>query len=245
VGVTEITQDGFLGGRVQVCQFAQGFRSGLDAVMLAAAVPAQAGERVLELGSGAGVASLCLAARIPDCVLVGVELDGELVALSSQNAAANGMAERVRFVQGDVLNLPRQLCVQFDHVLCNPPFHQQEGETSPDKSRARALQDAGDLSRWLDVGARRTAPNGAFTTILRADRLNQALDALPERGVSVFPLWPRTATPASRVLVQLHRGKRTPLILLPGLVLHEHDGRYTTEADAILRAGRALTFGTA
>lgn len=241
--MTEITEDGFLEGRVRVRQFTRGFRSGLDAVMLAAAVPAKPGDSVLELGSGAGAASLCLATRVPECAIIGLEIDRELVALANDNAAANGMAGRVRFVQADVLNLPREFRRPFDHVLCNPPFHQREGATSPDESRARALQDAGDLSRWLDVGLKRTAPKGTFTAILRADRLGGALDALPERGGSVFPLWPRTGTPASRILVQLHRGKRAPLVLLPGLVLHEQNGRYAPEADAILRACRALPIG--
>ena len=54
-----------LGGRVKARQPDQGFRGGHDAVFLAAAVPG-GGASVLELGAGAGSASLCLAARRPD-----------------------------------------------------------------------------------------------------------------------------------------------------------------------------------
>ena len=57
--------DGFLGGRVQAWQPAAGYRAGVDAVLLAAAVPARPGDTALELGAGAGVASLCLATRVP------------------------------------------------------------------------------------------------------------------------------------------------------------------------------------
>jgi tRNA1Val (adenine37-N6)-methyltransferase len=238
--VTEFSEDGFLDGRVRARQPVRGFRSGLDAVMLAAAVPAQPSERVLELGAGAGAASLCLDVRVPHCAITGVELDGDLVSLANENAAANGMAARVRFVQGDVLNLPRDLRVAFNHVLCNPPFHHSGGETSPDGARALALQDFGDLSRWLETGVKRTAPNGTFTVITRADRLSEALNALPTHGVCVFPLWPKKDQCAKRVIVQLRRGQRTPFALLPGLVLHEDDGRYTPEADAILRGGALL-----
>jgi len=53
--------DTFLDGRVIARQPQTGFRAGLDAVMLAAAVPD--GANALELGAGAGTASLCLAAR--------------------------------------------------------------------------------------------------------------------------------------------------------------------------------------
>src|SRR6478609_3485606 len=106
MGVTEISEDGFLNGRLRARQLARGFRSGLDAVMLAAAVPAKPGDRVLELGSGAGVAGLCLAARVPDCTITGVEIDPDLVSLANTNALANGMEARVRFVQADVLDPP-------------------------------------------------------------------------------------------------------------------------------------------
>jgi tRNA1(Val) A37 N6-methylase TrmN6 len=238
--VSETTEDGFLGGRLRVRQFARGFRSGLDTVILAAAVPARSDDTVLELGSGAGVASLCLAARVPDCTVAGVEIDADLVALANNNAAANGMAERVRFVQADILNLPQELRAGFDHVLCNPPFHDADGEASPDARRAQALQDSGKLQEWVRAGLKRTASNGSFTVIVRADRLTQVLEALPDDGVIVFPLWPKRETAAKRVLIQLRRGKRAPLALLPGFVLHKSDGRYTPEADAILRGGAPL-----
>ncbi|MBV9570681.1 MAG: methyltransferase [Alphaproteobacteria bacterium] len=242
--MTEITEDGFLDGRVRLRQFSRGFRSGLDAMMLAASVPAGERETVLELGSGAGAASLCVATRVPDCMITGVDIHRELVALANENACANGMGSRARFVQADVLNLPTKLRTPFDHVLCNPPFHDSLGETSPDEARAQALQDFGDLPGWLETGVKRTASGGTLTVILRADRLTEALDGLPNHGVSVFPLWPKRDVPAKRVLIQLRRGKRAPLALLSGLVLHENDGRYTPEADAILRSGAPLPFGT-
>ena len=198
--------------------------------MLAAAVPAARGQTVLELGSGAGVAALCVAARLPDCSVTGLERDPELVALANANAAANGMEDRLRFVEGDVFALPSQLRREFDHVFCNPPFHEEEGRASPDAARAAALHDAGRLAGWLKTGFKRTASGGTFTTILRADRLGEALAALPHRGTLVLPLWPRAGVEAKRVVVQATKGARRPLGFLPGLVLHEADGSYTARS---------------
>ena len=65
----------FLDGRVKVTQPESGFRSGLDAVMLAAAVPAASDQTALELGAGSGAASLCLAARVGGLRVTGVERD--------------------------------------------------------------------------------------------------------------------------------------------------------------------------
>ena len=236
----EASDDKFLGGRVTVRQPAHGFRAGLDAVMLAAAIPARSGEQALELGAGAGTASLCLAHRIGGLTIEGIEIEASLAQLAGNNAKANDMNARVSFVVGDALDPPEALRHPFDHVFCNPPFH-GEGEVSPDKLRALALQDRGRLADWLTAGLKRTASGGSFTTILRADRLSEALAALPERGVTVFPLWPRAAVPAKRVIVQVRKDARAPLQILPGLVLHDSGGRYTAEADEVLRDANGLS----
>jgi tRNA1Val (adenine37-N6)-methyltransferase len=227
----------FLDGRVKVAQPETGFRSGLDAVMLAAAVPATAGQSALELGAGAGTAALCLEARVPGVNIIGVEIDENAVALARQNAAANGA--HARFAAADIFALPPELKRDFDQVFANPPFH-GEGQVSPDPARAAALMDDGKLADWLRLGLQRTVSGGYFTAILRADRLNQALAALPERGVRAFPLWPRTGEAPKRVIVQARKGSAAPFALLPGLILHQQDGSWTTESEAVLRRGSAL-----
>jgi tRNA1(Val) A37 N6-methylase TrmN6 len=234
-----VTADTFIGGRVLVRQMERGFRSGLDAVMLAAAVPARDTDEVLELGAGAGAASLCLARRTGSAV-TGLEIDRELVVLADENAAENDLSERVRFAACDVLDLPAELRRAFDHVMLNPPFHTSDGEVPPDIARARALHDGGTLAAWLGAGMKRVVSNGTLTAILRADRLGEALDALGDRGVSVFPLWPRSGEAAKRVIVQAVKGSRAPFALLPGLVLHGEGPAFTRAANAILRDGAAL-----
>lgn len=229
----------FLGGQVRVEQSATGFRSGLDAVMLAAAVPARPGQAALELGAGTGAASLCLAARVPHVSIAGVEIDPALVALATRNAAINGANPRVGFTAADIFALPPAMKRDFDQVFVNPPYN-REGHASPDPARARALQDEGQLTDWLKLGFQRTVSGGYFTTILRADRLNEALAALPSGGIAVYPLWPRAGVPARRVIVQARKGSAAPLALLAGLILHEESGAYTAAADAVLRCGAPL-----
>lgn len=238
--MTSFTDDRFLGGKVLVRQPVAGFRSGLDAVMLAAAVPAADGAACLELGSGTGAASLCLAQRIA-CQVTGLEIDAALVAIANDNAQANAMQNRVQFVQADLFALPAGLKKGYAHVFSNPPFHASaDGERPADPSRETALHDSGRFRDWVEAGAKRTASGGTFTLIVRADRLGEALSALPDCGVAIFPLWPRSCVAAKRVILQLRRSSGSPNTMLPGLVLHDDDGHYTPEADAILRGGASL-----
>jgi len=238
--VSTATDDRFLGGRVIVRQQPHGFRAGLDAVMLAAAVPARAGDDALELGAGAGTASLCLAARVPDAAIVGVEIDPALAALANDNARANGMEQHVRFVPGDVFDLPKELRRDFAHVFCNPPFHDGYGEVSADAGRDMALRDRGRLGDWMELGLKRTTSGGTFTTIIRADRLGEAMARLPVTGSAILPLWPREAQAAKRVVLQMRKGSGAASVLLPGLTLHNGDGTWTAAADAVLRGGASL-----
>lgn len=224
----------FLDGRVTVEQPETGFRSGTDAVMLAAAVPAQTGQSVLELGTGSGAASLCLAHRVAGLSLTGVEIDEDLARLAARNADA-----KARIMRADIFDLPAELRRDFDHVFANPPFH-EGGQQSPDAARARALNDDGSLAQWLSTGLQRTVSGGFFTAIIRADRIPEALTALGQKGINLLPLWPRAGMPAKRAILLARKGSRAPFHLLAGLVLHEADGRYTAAAEAILRDGCAL-----
>ena len=135
--------------------------------------------------------------------------------------------------------LPAALKRDFDHVFCNPPFD-GEGQASPDAARAAALMDQGRLEDWLKTGMQRTVSGGWFTAILRADRLPEAMAALPQKAVAVLPLWPKAGEPARRVIVQVRKGSHAPFTLLPGLVLHQANGDWTPEADNVLRRGNAL-----
>lgn len=237
------TEDAFLGGALRVLQPLRGFRSGLEAVLLAAAVPARAGEAVLEAGAGAGVASLCLARRVAGLMVTGLELDPETAALANRNAQRNGLA--VTIETGSVAAPPKAVTARsFDHVFANPPF-MEDGEAlgaSDEARRAARLGPAGTLAAFIAFCLRRAGPKGTVTVIHRADRLGQILGVMEGRlgAVTVFPLWPKAGVPAKRVIVQGRKSCRAPLTLRAGLVLHEADGGFTRGAEAILRHGAPL-----
>jgi tRNA1Val (adenine37-N6)-methyltransferase len=233
------TLDGFLGGHLSIAQPRRGFRAGHDTVLLAASIPALARSEVLELGSGAGVASLCLAWRVRDLRVTGIEIDPELVALANENAERNAMADRVRFECGDAAGTGPG--TMFDHVFFNPPFHPASGEESPNTDRDLAMRDtANAIGDWTRNALARTRPEGSATAILRADRVGDMLAATDGRGVVLFPLFPRAGEAPKRMIVQFQKGSLAPLRLTAGLVLHEQDGRNTDAAEAVLRHGAEL-----
>lgn len=245
--MTDLRQDGFLGGRLRITQPARGYRSGADAVMLAAACPARPGQSVLELGCGAGVASLCLGWRVADLRQTGLERQPDHAEMARGNAAANGIAMQV--LTGDLAVMPSDLRgAMFDHVIANPPYF-VGGTLAPDQSRAGARHEATPLAAWLDAGLRRLQPKGVFTLIQRADRLDTIITALAGRAgdLTILPIAARAGHPAGRVLLTARKGGRGPLRLLAPFVMHAADAHLrdaedlTPAASAVLRDGGSMT----
>jgi tRNA1(Val) A37 N6-methylase TrmN6 len=244
----ETTLDEFLGGRILVSQPRAGHRAGSDAVWLQAAVSAREGEIVLDMGAGVGVAGLCLAARLPHLTVTAVEIDAGLCELAEANAARNGLTSRFTTVNADVTAPAEALFAKglqregYDQVMANPPYH-REGtvRATPERAAAHVMPE-GALGAWIRCLATMAAPKGRVTLIHRPEALAELLPLL-ERGfgaILVLPLFAKAGEPAARIIVQARKGSRAGLSLLPGLVLHEADGRYTAKAEAVLRAGDAL-----
>ena len=241
-----ITEDRLLGGRVRLRQPADGARAAIDPMFLAAAVAAEPHQQILDVGCGAGAAMLCLAARVPQCRVTGMDSQRGLVRLAGDNVVLNDMADRLSVMIGDLLQPPPRLSPgSFDHVMANPPFLERgRGTEVPNPVKAAATME-GDaaLGDWVRFALAMARAKGTVTFIHRADRIDGLLGQLAGRagGIVIFPLWPRAGQSASRVLVRARKQIAAPARLAPGLVLHEADGRFTAAAEAVLRGGEALT----
>ena len=233
----DATEDAILGGQLRLRQPAKGYRTGIDPIFLAAAAPSSA--RALDLGCGVGAAALCLARRLQEVEVAGLEIQPALAALARENVRLNGLEARVVIHEGDLLQPPMLLSGDFDLVMANPPFHAAGQATAPaDPGRARGhVEGAADLARWISQALKLAGPKGHLLAIHRPERLGDFLALLEGRagGITVFPLWPGSGRPARRILLLARKGSAAPLALAAGLVLHEADGRYTAAADAVLR----------
>jgi tRNA1(Val) A37 N6-methylase TrmN6 len=100
-----------------------------------------------------------------------------------------------------------------------------------------------DLDRWVRFLATALTGDGTATMIHRADALGAVVSAFESRfgAIRVFPIFPREAIAANRIIVQGVKGSRAPLQVLPGLVLHGDGNGFLPRAEAILRDGAGLS----
>ncbi|MEQ8807270.1 MAG: methyltransferase [Rhodospirillales bacterium] len=247
----ECDETRLLDGRVVCYQPRRGYRSAIDPILMQAAVPARPGDRVLELGCGAGAAALCLARRVAGVAVTGLDIQEPLIALARESAAANGMAATAQFVAGDLLAPPDGIGAgDFDHVMANPPF-QKAGTSRPSPDPVKALatvEGQAELADWVRASARLVRGGGTVTFIHhggRGDELAKLMTAcfgtvtlLPVRGK------PEDGRPGRIIAQGLKDGAakmRTP----DPLILHDSEGDYTAAADRILRGYADIALNTA
>ena len=241
-----ISDDTLLDGRVRLRQPVDGLpcrhRSGLSGRRVR---PGQ-GEMVLDLGSGVGAASLCLAARVPGVRIFGLEMQASLVALARENIELNGFVGRIEALMGRLQAPPPRLAPgSFHHVMTNPPYGTAgNGIVSPHPGKAAANQEGDvDLGAWMRFAVNMLQPKGTWWSSIALIAWTICFAALHGKvgEIVIYPLWPKQGRPAKRVLLRAGRASPSPPTLLPGLVLHEDDGRFTEGADAeSLRHGAAL-----
>jgi len=243
-----ITCDAFLGGALNILQPKNGYRAATDPVFLAASISAQAGQSVLELGCGVGVAMLCLGNRIPSLAITGMEIQPEYAELARKNAQENGIDANI--ITGDLMQMPRDLLDQnFDHVIFNPPFYDNSCVSAPQdagKSQAHVMELC--IEDWIYVALKRLKPKGRLSFIHRTEILPQALACLAgvAGDILIKPLTSRQDKSAKRIILSCRKGTKGPTVLLHPLVVHKNNAHsndasvYSDIAQDILRNGRAM-----
>lgn len=251
----DTTDDAFLGGRIQVLQPRRGYRAGIDAVLLAAAVPAEFGassrNSLLDAGAGVGTVGLCAARRLPELRVTLVEREPQLVDLARKNIERNGLEERASVHLTDLTArgaaaLSCQLPAEtFSVVVANPPFSAARDGTmseAPLKRNAHALGPQETLDQWCRFLARMCEPGGLVIMIHTTEGLEDIMTGFKGRfgGLVIQPLHPRLGEEANRIIVAARKGQRGRTRILPGIHVHADGHDFTPRIAAVLCDGAGL-----
>jgi tRNA1Val (adenine37-N6)-methyltransferase len=226
-----------------LCQDTQGFRFGVDAVLLAdfAAERIHARAKVMDLCCGNGVVSVLLVARKPDLRITGVEIDEGAAGLARHNMALNGLSGRVDILCADAKSLPRSMNGAFDALAVNPPYL----PAGSIKSRNAAVDQA---RREVSLGLAETAAasaallreRGRFFMVHQAQRAVEAACILTESGLSVKAIrfvHPAQGEKAVLALFYAVKGAGQWVDVLDPLYIRDKHGAYTEEIHAIYGTG--------
>ncbi|MEM7463996.1 MAG: methyltransferase [Pseudomonadota bacterium] len=248
-----LSRDSFFRGGFEAYQpIGVGHRSGSDALLLAASLPKSASGMMAELGAGSGVAAFAALKSHPELRAVLVEIEPLMaeIAKRSLSLPVNAeFAERAAILVADAAlsGEDRKKSglddTSFDHVIMNPPYNHSDRQPSkqPLKALAHQMRDGG-LDAWLRTGSAILRPGGWMHLIYRAEAIGEIISSMQGRfgAISIVPLHAKAGEKASRIVVRGKRGSRANLSILPGVILHEADGKPTAMAEELINGRRSL-----
>lgn len=247
-----LSLDGFLGGNIYLYQPKNSYRSGIDAVLLAASCPAKNIDHVADFGSGIGTVGLCIKSRVQSVQVTLIERHSDIVDIAKKNISRNHFSfDETAIVQADlthsILELKNAGLIpnQFHHIVMNPPFFEANKSQRPkDDYQAQAhMFEADELKKWLDNATWALKSRGSLSIIYPAQGILDILSHLNGRygNIHILPIHSKANSPAKRVIIQAYRDKKSPLKLLPPLILHDQNGQYTPRVEAVLRESASLS----
>ena len=127
--------------------------------------------RVADVGTGSGAIAIALAQELPDAQITATDISVAALDVARENAKRNGVADRVRLVEGDLL--APVAGEQFDIVVSNPPYVAERDRDSlsvevRDYEPAQALfagEDGLEIYRRLIPAAFGALVAGAFVVL--------------------------------------------------------------------------------
>ncbi len=233
------TLDVFLRGRLKLYQPKEGPRFGVEALLLTDFLTLRPKDRVIELGTGTGIALLLLALKVPVMKFFGLELQKELVEIARKNVEINGFDDRIEIVEGDLRKIEETFSPgSFTVVLGNPPYIPLEaGRIPSDRVRALAYTEEGcTLEEFLKASRYLLSTGGRLYLIYRPFRLPDLIFHM--RRLKLEPkeirfVHSKASEDAEFVLVKGVRDGSPSLRVASPLVLYNEDGSYSDELKRI------------
>lgn len=163
-----------------------------DACILGAWAPLEGASTVVDIGTGTGLLALMAAQRLPDARIDAVDVDEGAYTDATDNVATSDYGQRIAVHRADIRAWSIGREGRYDHILCNPPFFQnQPPSVDPVKRTARhaetlSFDDLAGICRLL------LAPSGKATILVPVTELDVLTAAMTSQGlVGSGRLWIR------------------------------------------------------
>ena len=227
-----------------IIQSEEGFRYGIDAVLLSGFARVKPGEKVLDMGTGTGILPILLAAKTEGESFAGLEIQEKSAEMAGRSVAYNHLEGRVRIVAGDIKEAGAIFGpASFDVVVSNPPYMTgSHGLVNPNEAKAVARHEV--LCTLEDL-VRETAAvltsRGRFYLVHRPFRLAEIMGMLmkyrlePKRMRLVYPYVDKEP---NMVLLEACKGGNPRIQVERPLIVYERPNVYTDEIREIYGDGR-------
>ncbi len=234
----ETLEDLQLGG-LKLLQKKDGFRFGMDSVLLAHFASVRADDTVVDFGTGTGILPLLLIGRGKGKEFTGIEVQESYCRMAERTMRMNGLEDRVRILCADAREadtiIPR---CSVDAVVCNPPYARPASAlASPCTAKATARnQEEDTLQRFFTAAFRILKGKGKCCIVYPAAQMLHAMKVMeachlePKRFQLVYP---EAGKAANLVLIEGVKDAKPTLQPMKPLIVYEKNQVLTNELKSI------------
>ena len=224
---------------LRIFQKRQGYRFGMDAILLAHFAALRPKDRVADLGTGSCVLPLIMSQLEPTAQFDAFEIQPQIADMARRSIAMNGLEARIAVHQADLRSAPEILGVgKLDAVVCNPPYVERgSGTVSPGESRRLAMQETDCmLNDVLDASALLLKNHGRIWICLPAIRALALWDGMRARRLEPKRVQMVSAKATKEPYLLLTEGiknARPSLRWMPPMIACREDGSATEALNAL------------
>lgn len=224
---------------IHIIQKKEGFRFGVDAVLLANFANVKSKHNVIDLCTGTGIVPLIIKGKKKPKSVIGVEIQNEFVEMANRTKKINGFRDDINFIEGDLKSeaLIKSL-EKADVITVNPPYKlQNAGIVNPtDKLSIARHEIMCTLEDVIKTSRKLLKDNGRLYMIHRPERLADIFCLM--RKYKIEPKRVRMIHPNSKkapniVLVEGQRDGGAFLKWEPALYVYDDKGNYSKEINEI------------
>jgi tRNA1(Val) A37 N6-methylase TrmN6 len=226
----------------KLIQKKQGFRFGLDSVLLADFATIKNNGKVVDLGTGTGIVPILLCAKKIVSNVIGVEIQPHLVEMANRSVTLNNLQDKIKIIEGDIKNLDALGRDEFDAVVSNPPYIKlntgiRSVQKEKDISRHEVLCNIDDI---ISTSSKLLKDKGYLNIVHKPERLADIICSM--RKYQIEPKFIRFVHPninkkPNIVLIKgVKRGGQDLKFLKP-LLVYDSNYSYSTEINKIYGRG--------
>ncbi len=234
----ETLEDLQLGG-LKLIQKKQGFRFGMDSVLLADFAQVRSSDTVSDFGCGTGILPLLMLGRNKGKKYYCFEVQSCMAEMARRTMKLNGLEDKVEIICADISEVQQFVTpCSVDAVVCNPPYG-MPGQVLRNQTETLAKarhQDPHTLSRFLFSAFRILKGKGRIFLVYPAAQMFSLMTELhrqhlePKRFRLVYP---DISHPANLVLLEAVKDAKPRLHPMAPLIICEKNGNLTNELKSI------------
>lgn len=216
----------------------QGFRYGIDSLLLARFAKINPEDKVCDLGCGVGIIGQVLLTKKKAGQVVGLDIQKDLISLAEENAALLGVEARFQAIHASWQQVQEHFKPKsFQVVISNPPYYRpQHGLVPPQNSKAIAKHEiSGTMEDLIAASAFLLKSSGRFYLMYPPLRLEELIAKLNAKGFKIqrmAMIHPYLDKPATLVMVECVKAMNRELILEAPVIVYRDPEHYTAEVEA-------------